>query len=256
MTQAQDWLPDDCLTGAALAEPFKAIIAAWSAQWFATARWVVSGNWTAMPNDADMTAAGVAQGAGITVHCTDKGRRSVAAAMIGLPVDKAVPRHADAKLVDGIAEKALADLNDRLALVVCPETGATSATRGYLPPSRAFHLPICNAADEPCLTLQAASALLIELARTSAPAPRIFPAVANRQNALADMAVSVGTKIGAIHLPLSDLKELGVGDVIAFNRPVDSALDLTVDGTVAALSALKLRSDDRQLYLELTRSLV
>ena len=248
-SRGMEWLPDTYLEAARLVAPFRDNVQAWCAHWFARTQWSVTGQWTETrtPN-ADQKAAFERDGLG--VYASDKARLSVAAAMLGLPLDKAVPRNADARLIDAIAAEALADLGARCADLIGTAHGVQQKPSCA---SDALYLAIIDGAKKPVLTIRVEREALVAFAKAQAPAPRVRSRPARKREILDALSLSVGAKIGAVHLPLSDLKALGVGDVITFNQPVDADLPLTVNGVAGDAATLKLRTHNHTLFLKMTR---
>lgn len=257
MTIEQAWLPEQHLADPKLTRPFSSILKAWCENWFAEDKWTAGKHWVRELPSAQASETIVFElESGLQCLVADRGRLAVAAAMLSLPVDKGSPARADAQLIAKIAEKALADLGDKLCAVSAAAKQVNVPASFYIPndwPS--YRLDICREDLQPILSLRADKQLLVRIAESLAPLPRALPDVWNRDEAIAIKKVRIGARIGAAKLTLAELRGLGIGDVIALDQSLHSNLALMVDDVEALPSAFMLKTEQEILQLQLTRSI-
>lgn len=257
MAIEQAWLPEMHLTAPKLAQPFAAILKMWCENWFADERWTVGDHWfREMSRTESQATTAFELENGLQGMMADQGKLRIAASMLALPVDKGTPARADAQLIAKITEKALADLGDRLATLSMTATPASTSQGFYVPTDwPSYRLNISCKGQQSIMWLRADRQLLVSLAQSLAPPPRTPSALGDRNEAVEMKQVSIGARIGTANLTLAELQGLGIGDVIALDRPLDSSFGLTVDGMEAAPSALLVKAEEDILQLQLTRSL-
>lgn len=254
MMPAQAWLPEKHLTNPKLAASFAAIVEAWSAHWFAGPSWSAGDRWMPAGHPAAHEEKVFETENGLACSIAGRDRLALAGAMLGLPLDKGIPAKADAQLVTAIADKALSDLADRLSAL---PFAAPQADRSFYAAMERpqYELKIGPKAKQAIMSFHADRALLVEVARSLAPPPRAQAMPVRRGESIEDKPLDIGAKIGSARLTLVELQGLSVGDVIAFDRPVQSAFALTVNGVATPSSAVLVKTGADGLQLQLTRPL-
>ncbi len=257
MAITQAWLPDKCLADPRLSQPVASIVAAWCAHWFAAPAWTVGDHWVRkLPQNEDKLAPAFDLENGLTGLLADRGKLHLSGAMLGLPLDKGTPGKADAQLINALADKALADLGERLSTLATVKSVGEGGAAFYIPVDwPTYRLTIFNKARQPMLAVEADRQALVSLANAQAPTPRSQPMPVSRDIVLEHLRVRIGAKIGAAKLTLSELEALGVGDVIPLDRPVDGRLGMTVDGHEKMAAAFAIKPEQETLQMQLVRSI-
>ena len=93
------------------------------------------------------------------------------------------------------------------------------------------------------------------VANALAPPARSLGQVAARAKAIELTLVNVGARLGGASLALSDVANLGIGDVIALDTTVGDQLSLTIDGVETASSAVAVLAQQENITLQMTRPL-
>lgn len=256
MIACLNWLPEKSVTDIRLAEPFSAIFSDWAKHWFSTSGWPVSEHWTRKSGAIECSLVAFEIANCVSCYISERSKMLIAGAMLGLPLDKGRPQKADAHLINALAQKALSDLENRLSALHIREQRTTDLVGGgNVFEEQGYEISVGSKVGPMVIALRASREFLVGLAQSIAPPPRPFPTLPPRSEAVQESEVAVGAKIGVVRLKLSQVHELGVGDVLAFDGPIGSLVGMTVNGTEAASSAFRVKITENILELELMRSL-
>lgn len=250
------WLPEKSVTDTRLADPFSKIFSEWCKQWYSSGNWQVSDHWSRKAGASDCSTVAFEIKSGVSCYISERSKALISGAMLGLPLEKGKPQSADAYLVTALADRALSDLEERLAATQLPEQATGNRVRASKgPEDLAYEISVGGKLGPTAISLRASREFLVRFAQSFSPSPRPLSTLVNCYEALRESEVSVGAKIGVARLKLSQVHELGIGDVIAFDGPIQSLSGMTVNGTEAVSSAFRVRATENILELELMRSL-
>ncbi|MGC1468453.1 MAG: FliM/FliN family flagellar motor switch protein [Sphingorhabdus sp.] len=250
------WIPEKNITDVRLADPFVKILSEWIKHWLCSVNWAISDHWSQSTGISDCSAVAFEIKNGVSCYISERSKALISGAMLGLPLEKGKPQKADGHLVTAIAERALSELEARLATIQLPEQTIGSRAGAFEgPDDLAYEISMGGKIGPTAISLRANRGFLVRLAQSFAPAPRPLTVLADRYEAVRESEVSVGAKIGVARLKLSQVHELGIGDVIAFDGLVQSLVGITVNGTEALPSAFRVKTNENILELELMRSL-
>jgi len=152
---------------------------------------------------------------------------------------------ADRAGLEVAANACVDDLRRRVAELFGP---AVSAHR--VEPRRrcAINLP-----DAPgALHLSLSDALLARWIRAALPPPPPGSPVQPLQQALGAQCIQLSALVGRCRLPLRELENWAVGDVLILDRPVDAALELVIGRTLCADAPCRLIDAGDELHLALS----
>lgn len=258
MTGVSRWLPTTCLTSPQLAKPFAHGVAQWCAHWFADGLWKAADTW--VPETPTATAdrhrtLGFEIG-GLTCWIRTEGRANLVERLLDCDLTKPSLSKGDHALFEMLKDKALEDLRSRLEAIGIPHKAAENSLIAYeQKPEPRYVLKVVNAAQQTMMALTAARSTLVETALALAPPSHIQTKLCPLSEVIGEIEVHLGVCLGQVSLPLMEITNLGVGDVIALNAGVHEELSITIDGVQTAQSIVTLQPNFPNINLHMTRSL-
>lgn len=258
MSGYQAWLPDSCLEDRNIAQLFASIVKLWCDNWFVSAKWSVADRWlkVAKSDEGAEKLIYAFELGGLSCHFSERGKPAIIEAMLDISLDKERRGKSDLRLFDCLSEKLLKDLQNRLLLLENAQGTAPPSSEYYAPvKARDYKLTISDKTKRAMIVLHADRQYLVQAASALAPPARSLGQVAARSEAIERTQVNVGARLGGASLPLSDIANLGLGDVIALDTAVGDHLGLTIDGVETARSAIAVLPQQENIVLQITRSL-
>lgn len=230
----REWLPWGVLSHEAVRETLEQAVARWSAQWFATpgVAVAVAGVRAAMTDprpEGDGTGWRIYRTA-VAVRCGRAALSRLVHRALDLRVEAPHPTSADLRILSGLEEKLL----ESLAVAVEGALGIVDRSR---PPAGKVDDPLCDGGG---VLVSLAEPSGREVLTLAVPAETLFrhvkaalgrPAAGNGRlqplaEALGEVRIPLEAQIGKVELTLSELNELGVGDVLVLDRRLDEAVDI------------------------------
>lgn len=250
MTASNAWLPDQCLADPRLAGHVARVVTAWADHWLVGARLVVSGAWlaTVVP---DSRSAAFECSNGVSGYVENDALPLLFTAMLGARVGLDRPNRFDRKFMNSLTGHALQDLARRLdAVVMCPREKVTTTDllqRGTPP---IFTVSVADEAEAVVIQLKAERRFLVALSRSLArparkPAQMTAPIAATQS-----VPVMIGARLGQVSLPLAEIHDLKIGDVIRIGTSVDADLGMTINGVVSGSARMMANRKGDRIILQ------
>jgi flagellar motor switch/type III secretory pathway protein FliN len=225
MTSVQDWLPAEAFASEAVR------VAKRTAQ-IASTRAIAGAAGTVLAQCTQV------RGKHASVLLTPRGKRLLLEAILDIDLAQLVLTEGDRHVLDALAGDAIDDLVAQFDEVFAANDGTPGA------PQIAAAL-MFGSSD--LLTLSLPEHLLVPLikARIGPSACHVAP-LRQRMSALTKSSIVVEGVLGRAELALSDLKEIGVGDVLVLDRSLKDPVELRMPGEAKPLAHGRLcRNGDR-----------
>lgn len=161
---------------------------------------------------------------------------------------------ADQPIVESVGSEALEDLQSRLVR----ELGLTSSGQSGAPAPDATiaqRWTIERRGSPLRFELVVSEAWRTELALALMPAPSASMPLDSAATAIASVEVELGASIGRCALTVAELRSLSPGDVLLFDRPLDAALPLAIDGAPTARGTGAVAREADRLLLHIVEPL-
>lgn len=212
--KVRNWLPKSAFGEAAVKAGLGDAIAAWSSRWFAGAQAAV---------------ASVHHGGGpVTIDMPPRSKRYLLEAALGIELAGQVLCEADRQLLDALAQKIAEDLLAELDRVLGTDDGDGERL--------GVRLAI---GENEILSLALPEHLLVPvLKRRLGGAMARNKIAASRAEALKKTKLNMHGHIGRADLAISELRQLGAGDVLVLDRMVGEPVELRLAGSVIARGKL------------------
>ena len=245
MSGASRWLPRSALECAEVAAWITPCLAEWSAAWLAAGSLEPLEGWRARTGLSLPPANRRDCGASGLVLCAEAEElRGLAGAILGRqPSERDFRSTADRTVVDHLLHRALEDLAQRIeAFAVILSAGGDDPT----------HILPIGLQGQRLLAIEAPRACIIAMAIALADTPRTRTEPAKRADAIRVQSVGIAGLLGCNRLLLSDLEDLGVGDVLPLMSDATAALDIVV-GTARIPAGATLAQEGDHFILHIER---
>ncbi len=223
---ARNWLPEGAFTDAAVAAALSEPLKLWSGRWFASAE-VRAG--PVIRAGVGAPQAFSLQGASADVEMTGRGKRTLLEAALATDLSTKNLNDADHVLLDALARRIAEDLIAVLGngLEASPQETARVEAGITLDGREVMTVSL------PCEAMVTAIKKHLGAARPSATP------LGGRLAALGATRVALEGVLGKAELALSDVQELGVGDVVVLDRALTDSIELClVQGATMARGRL------------------
>ena len=253
MTHAADpWLPESALTDRRSCEPVALCLSEWSKDWLQGHALSVPPRWERQ--EGGRSPAGyetIGENSGYTLAMRLDGQLELASALLGREVtDRSLRTGNDRLLIRKLADAAIDDLARRIGHLLDPSDETASAANG----ERAFALPASCIEPIPLFQIEASQGLLVGIARKWAGNPRATPAPDPWRSSLPEQAIRLSALAGRSRLGLTEVENLGVGDVLTLDTPVNGLLAVCIDRRPGAQEALSVVPGDDKLMLQIEKA--
>lgn len=221
------WLPDGATDPAHVAGLLEGALADWSRRWLKSEQagaapsfqddWPGSGpaKWRSIPGAASVALPSNAQTA-------------IASAMLGCAIPPSSIQANDRTILEGLAVTAIDDLLMRLASLIGTTASKPIDEPINLDDSQTWEVSFRSGKRAFKLALTKEAQVRIVKAHL---APAAKPRLAKVDRALGKQDIGVSAELGRSTITLSDLRELGTGDVIVLDRLAKDCVDLLIDGS-------------------------
>ncbi|WP_135212633.1 FliM/FliN family flagellar motor switch protein [Vitreimonas flagellata] len=250
MSLARTWLPANALVDGALNAHLRAIVEAWVEDWMPSPRRVELRQYRGehFPGMSSQAHSWEADEMALILDP----RAPIGVWLLGFNTSPQRPNEADSKLMAALSTSAALDLFARLHAAFGLE-GAPRTNQFKRPDDDAlvFSVGLGTATNllYLCLSRQRALAARKRLAGPATPPARGTHPITQ---ALMRQDIRVGAMLGCAHLAISDVRSLGLGDVVVLDRGDADDLDLTINGAIVAASCdLAAEGDQTVLRLRL-----
>ena len=228
---AKDWLPETAFRGPASVAKVAAHVDDWSGAWLASGRLKAAPEWRKADRLPDTSINGAAASGRLptlNLRYASQALPRLASARLGRAVELSDLRTAaDKALLEELVRTALSDLDAGLKRIFLHENNNRFSKDGVSDaPHRSLSLILDEREEVGAILI--AEPLLIAAARHRAGTPRPRPTLMSRARAIEDETIAISAVIGRNRIPLRELAQLGVGDVIALDTQASSLLDIKV----------------------------
>jgi flagellar motor switch/type III secretory pathway protein FliN len=234
MSFVRSWLPANALADDALNAHLRTIVESWVENWMPSPRRAELRQYRG-ENFPGMSQQAQSWEADDLALILDP-RAPIGPWLLGLNTSPQRPNEADSKLMAALSASAALDLFARLHKAFGLEgTPRTNVFKRPDDDALLFSLGLGTATNllHLCLSHQHALAARKRLAGQPTRPSRATTPIAQ---ALMRQDIRVGAMLGRAHLAISDVRSLGLGDVVVLDRGDADALDLTIDGAIVAAS--------------------
>lgn len=258
MTAVRRWLPEGCLVSPVIAKPFAHGVAQWCNHWFAGSPWKVAGTWVpeAPTATTDRNRTLGFEIGGVSCWIGTEGKANLVESLLDCDLSKPSLSQGDQRLFEMLKEKVLEDLRTRFEAIGIPNMAPENSGPAYehMPEPR-YALKVLNKAQQTMMALTARRSYLFQTALALAPPSQAQAKLCALSDVIDEIEVHLGVCLGQASLPLMEINNLGVGDVIALNAGVHEELSITIDGVQTAQAIVTLQPNHPNINLHMTRSL-
>lgn len=245
----QPWLPDDAVAPQRIQPAIERMVAEWSRHWFPGAPLRASigrneppaqtGGGGAWRSAADLAA----------IEFGPSAQAALAGAMLAIPIPASATER-DRAFLEAAARPCADDLLKRLAGLAGRDIARLAVAPEPLAAGDCAWWPLKTAGGKPVLRLATSRAALVAIARHGIEPAKPRP-LSSRRQAIAAQEVVVSARLGRCAVPLADLHDLAVGDVLVLDAAPEAALDLLLNGRPSPFRAV-LDPDSGAARLTLT----
>lgn len=252
MASATPWLPDDALSDSRLVEPIQQCLDAFSSHWLSGTNLAVVGSWQRITLANGQADCGlIKKGSAHHLAIPDSSKFALASSLIGREfTERDVRTDHDRQFLSSLSDHVLDDLAERIC-------GAIGDQPAKIPPppfaGSKWRLALALHDCESFAWIEASAELLVASRKLLADSPRLPSQPENPQMVLGPLPVTLHATLGSGTASLSEIEGLAVGDVIPLDRPLNEALDITINGHKAAAKSAVLVPSDQHLTLEIER---
>lgn len=255
---ALSWLPDSVLTDVRSAEPVARCLLDWSNAWLCTYRLSAPPRWEKPEGDGSSFSFGeCATGRGFRLMLRENGRSLLASLMLGREIGERDLRSAgDHAVIQDITARAIDDLERMLGEVFASPRSAPLAdftNRQADQGDDIFCLPLAPGANSALLIIQASRPAVAGLAASWAGPPRKASPLDPRQAAVETQPLKLSGQIGTRRLPLAEIEQLGLGDVLLLEHEVSAPIHACIEGQRVSDTALTIIPGDTEFAFKIER---
>lgn len=255
---ALSWLPDSALIDVRTADPVARCVLNWSDAWLQADRLSPTPRWERhQANGAIGSFSPCATGRGFRLMIRDNGRRTLASLMLGYEIgERSLRTAADHSVIDEVTTRAIDDLARMLGEILTsknaqplPELLDPDASQSL----DVFSLPLSNGAGPALLVIEAIRPAVASLAASWAGTTRKGDPLDPRQDALAEQPLRLSGHVGTTRLPLPEIEQLGVGDVLLLEHEVGAPISACIEGQSVGDTALTIIPGDTEFAFKIER---
>lgn len=243
---AWSWLPDAALLTPAVLKPIDEALEAWSHRWFR--RRVFVRRRTAYGATGGPPA--VASTGRVAVRLDPGAAEALTGQALDLDLARLEHMEDDRRVIDGVRQALLEDL---ARIVDASLAGDATALEPAADSSGAVVIEVGDEDGRKIAVVETSRAVLASarLARL-APSARPRPKFTSLRQAVAEVPVSLGVRLGSAEIRLPEARQLAIGDVVVLDRRLKDALEILSSprGAVVACARLMDAASPRSLRLE------
>jgi flagellar motor switch/type III secretory pathway protein FliN len=232
-----DWLPKDAFVGAAAKKVLAKPVADWSARWIAGAPAAVS---------RLRLAEGAARrdqsicGDHVELELSGTGKRHLLEALLDVDLAECQRSEADIRVLDAFAEEVCEDFVRTLDASIAAAAG----------PAR-LRLTVAIGRNDVFEAVVPASSLVPLLKQHFGTGIAKAQPLSRLSVALKHVPVRARAVLGHVELSLSDMRVLGVGDIVVVDRAVGDPVELRLPESRRPFARGKLGRDENRLSIQL-----
>jgi hypothetical protein len=246
MTTTVPWLPANAVAEAAQALQVRQTIADWSTKWLGFGSATLSGT-EAAARDIRIPGTAFELDDGLALVLPEDAPTIVGRLMFG--VAEGEPTAADFAAISVSADKALADLRQRLAqLVGLPREAVWRGCDGADGPGHLFRVRLGQALQP--LVFVVSDRLLVRGVKARLRPDAASTPLGALAEGLAPQIVTTAALLGTSRLSTRELAELGEGDVVVLDRGLNDVVPIAIDGIPQTVGC-RVAASDANLVLTL-----
>lgn len=238
----RDWLPANAFSEEAIRAVLCNTVANWSACWFARATAEISAVRTGELAPAADPKQLVVSCKHTKAQLSGVGKRHLLQASLGVDLSAQLLWETDRHVLDTFLEEAAKDLVDRIDAALNAGDACDGGTYAALDISFGLN---------EALKVYIPDHLLVAVLKVGYGKPRTGSAPTSRLDGLRRTRLSAFGFVGRAELPISEARDIGVGDVLVLDRSLDEPVELRLPGVDQPLARGKLCCDDGQFSIQL-----
>lgn len=218
MEQVRDWLPEQAFTEEAAKLILREPLSLWAGRWFTRARADVRSVHISRVNTQAVQGIYV-RGSSGEIRLSGRGKRALLEAALTIDLSTMILTESDHKVLDSFATEVVSDL---IATLDSVGTGCSA--------DPVFSVTLALAGAEMAILDLAGPAFIPVLKKAIGAIRKPAQKPGNRTEALKHTSLRTEGHLGRAELTLSDLKGLGIGDVIILERTLKDPVELRLPG--------------------------
>ncbi len=249
--QVKSWLPESVIVERLPVASFAALIDDWSSQWFAAAQ-PRAGSW-AKATPEKLAPEILTTEEGLALACSASVTERLADLIFGTPADVRLTV-ADRRHLNQVVDACIDDLKHRLQHLFGVPAGAVwkkPDMTAFFPGSYcSIHLG--GSERHASVAVLVADDLVVRLVRAGLPPCAAQGGLQPLSEALITQPVSLSARLGSCRVPLADLANCVVGDVLVLDQGLEDSVELVVGRDVHPDLACRIIERDQALHLVLS----